>query len=269
MAFRIGFTAESDRRSAEICVDPPKQVTPRKSVVQVFFSANHRTLAYYNDQFDLHCGDLVFVDGKLEGKQGCVTQVSYNFRIRLSNYQRVISVADTTVHGRFYTADSHFITFDRNALPAQKAATWFLPPRKPEDEFASGADDTVFPLGDLRAMKVSAAVAERGHDYYCRNKVRYISLDGHRGYAIVEGSRVYEVEFTCRNGEISRLTCSCFCGDGCKHEFAAMLQLKDILEQIEKKYHTDYEGSDYFAAVCKGTLFEYAVDGKDSGTLIL
>lgn len=269
MAFKIGFISESDHKSGEVCAEPPKQAAPRRSVVQVYFPARHRTLAYYNDRFDLRQGDLVFVDGKLEGKQGRVEEVSYNFRIRLSDYQRVIAVADTAVHGRFYAAGSHFITFDRNALPAQKAVTWFLPPRKPEDEFACGADDTVFPLGELKEMKVTYAAAERGYDYYCRNLVRYISLDGHKGFAIVEGTSPYEVEFTCKNGEIGQLTCSCFCGEHCKHEFAVMLQLKDILEQIEKKFKADYQRSDYFAAVCKETLMDYAVDSRDDGAFTL
>lgn len=269
MAFRIGFISEPARKSGEVCAEPPKQAAPRKSVVQVYFPADHLTLAYYNDRFDLRRGDWVFVDGKLEGEQGCVEEVSYNFKIKLSDYKRVIAVADTAVHGQFYAVGSHFITFDRSALPAQKVRTWFLPPQKPEDEFASGADDTVFPLSELKEMKVTAAVAERGRDYYRRSLVRYISLDGHRGYAVVEGTSPYEVEFTYKNGEIGELVCSCFCGDHCKHEFAAMLQLKDILEQIEKKFKAEYQRSDFFAAVCKRTLLDYAVDGKDDGTFTL
>lgn len=94
MAFKIGFISESDHKSGEVCADPPKQAAPRRSVVQVYFPARHRTLAYYNDRFDLRQGDLVFVDGKLEGKQGRVEEASYNFGIRLSDYQRVIAVAE-------------------------------------------------------------------------------------------------------------------------------------------------------------------------------
>ena len=55
------------------------------------------TLSYYNDLFDLHRGDLVFVVGKLEGLRGIVVDVSYNFKIKLSDYKRVIAVADTTL----------------------------------------------------------------------------------------------------------------------------------------------------------------------------
>lgn len=106
-------------------------------------------------------------------------------------------------------------------------------------------------------MKISAAIAERGHDYYMENRVRYISIDGTKGHAIVEGSEPYEVEFEYKGGEISRMICSCFCSYNCKHEFAAMLQLKETLEMIEKHYAAQYNETGYFAAVNKGTLFAF------------
>ena len=88
-------------------------------------------------------------------------------------------------------------------------------------------------------------------------------------YAIVEGSEAYEVEFEYDNGEISKLTCSCFCSYHCKHEIAAMLQLRETLKVIEKNYAAEYESSGYFAAVTKGTLFAFAIDGKESGSFEL
>ena len=109
-----------------------------------------------------------------------------------------------------------------------------------------------------REMKVSAAVAERGRDYYMENNVRYI-----------EGSEAYEVEFEYCNGQISNLTCSCFCSYNCKHEFATMLQLRETLELIEKHYADLHKRTDYFAAVLKGTLFSIAVDGKETGSFTL
>ena len=227
------------------------------------------TLAYYNDQFDLHRGDMVYVDGKLEGMRGRVTEVNYNFKIKVSDYKRVIAVVDTTVNGQFFMAGSHFVTFDRAALPISKVVTWFKAPAKEDDEFVSGSDDTAFRLDDLSGMKVSAAIAERGHEYYIENKVRYICIDGTKGYAIVEGSEAYEVEFEYRDGEISQLICSCFCSYNCKHEFAAMLQLKETLDLISKNYADEYERTEYFAAVNKGTLFAFAIDGKETGTFTL
>lgn len=271
MAFKIGFAAENPaQKSTEATYTVPQQTTaPRKSVVQIYFADRHMTLAYYNDQFDLHCGDMVYVDGKLEGLRGRVTEVNYNFKIKISDYKRVIAVVDTAVHGRFFMAGSHFVTFDREALPRNKVLSWFKAPAKEEDEYISGSDDTTFRLDDLGGMKVSSAIAERGHEYYIDNKVKYISLDGSKGFALVEGGEVYEVEFEYRNGEISQLTCSCFCSYNCKHEVAAMLQLRETLELIEKYYGDEYERTGYFAAMKKSTLFAFAFVDKEVGSFTL
>ena len=70
MAFRIKFSAGTAHKS--------ERTIPRRSVVQVYFAANHRSLAYYNDRFDLKPGDLVFVDGKLAG-QRCAAATMLRF----------------------------------------------------------------------------------------------------------------------------------------------------------------------------------------------
>lgn len=268
MTFKIGFEAE--RKSPEPAYTVPEQTAaPRRSVVQVYFAERNMSLAYYNDRFDLHRGDVVYVDGKLEGMRGRVTAVNYNFKIKTADYKRVVAVADTAVKGRFFAAGDHFVTFDRTALPKSRVVTWFMAPAEDDDAFICGSDDTAFCLEDLSGMKVSAAIAERGCDYYRENRVVYISLDGTRGYAIVEESQAYEVEFEYRGGEISGLVCSCFCSYNCKHEFAAMLQLRKTLELISKYYADEYERTGYFAAVNKRALFEFAIDGKETGCFTL
>lgn len=271
MKFKIGFAAEHPEKKPVEALYPVsgEMTTPRKSVVQVHFPGRNMTLAYYNDRFDLRRGDMVYVDGKLEGMRGRVTEVNYNFKIKVSNYKRVIAVVDTDVHGQFHMAGSHFVTFDPAALPSSKVVTWFKAPAKADDEFVSGSDDTAFRLNDLRNFPVSAAIAERGHNYFLENRVRYLCVDGTHGYAIVEGGEGYEVEFEYRNGEISGLVCSCFCSYPCKHEFATMLQLTETLEMIEKDYAPQYEQSGYFAAVDKGTLFAFAIDGRKTGDFTL
>lgn len=271
VAVKMGLVAEYPAEKQNEAEDTAQRVqtSPRKSVVQVRFPNRNMTLAYYNDRFDLHRGDMVYVDGKLEGRVGCVTEVNYNFKIKISDYKRVIAVVDTTVHGRFFMAGSHFVTFDREALPISRVIRWFKAPPKEEEEFVSGSDDTVFCLDDFNGMKISQAIVERGHEYYLENRVRYISIDGTKGYAIVEGSESYEVEFEYRNGEVGQLICSCFCSYNCKHEFAAMLQLKETLELIEKNYADEYERTGYFAAINKGMLFAFAIDGKDTGSFTL
>ena len=123
MAFKIGgFAAEYHEKKQQEQPQPVQQVAaPKKSVVKVYFIGSGKKLSYYNDQFDLHNGDMVYVEGSMEGQRGRVIEVSYNFKIKLSDYKRVVAVIDTNVHGQFFMAGSHFVAFDPVALPALKA----------------------------------------------------------------------------------------------------------------------------------------------------
>lgn len=246
-----------------------KHIAPVRSVAEVYFPVRNMTLSYYNDAFDLQPGDIVFVEGKLEGWPGRVLSVAYNFKIKLTDYKRVIGRADTEVRGQFHLAGSHLLTFDAEALPFEQAITWFKAPDAEDDEYAWGSDNSSFPLDGLAEMKVSAPVFSSGQDYYRNNKVSYICLDGSRGRAIVEGRRPYELEFTYRDGAVSDLVCNCFCSGGCKHQVAAMLQLSETLELIENSYAPFFAASGYFAAISKSVFFSLVIDGKKQGTLTL
>ena len=267
MKFPIGFAFNDESKKVEMKPLVQEVVVPVKSLAQVYFPERNQTLTYFNDQFDLNRGDFVFVDGKLEGIRGIVREVNKNFKIKVSDYKKVISVADTNVSGQMHMAGSHFVSFDTAALPYEKIRTWYLPPVKPEDEFETGNDDTVITLDKLGEMKVSQVVWERGREYYMDNHVRYICVDAGHGRAIVEGEHAYEVEFDFADGEIRNLICSCPCGYTCKHEVAAMMQLKDTMEKIESNYAELHEN--YFAAIEKHTMFRFAIQFKENGSVTI
>lgn len=240
---------------------------PVKSVVQVYFPTKGTKLAYFNDRFDLQVRDIVYVEGKLEGLRGQVVDVAHNFKIKVSEYKRVIGKADTAVSGTLHMTGSHFVTFEPDIIPFEKVLTWYKAPEKEDDEYVTGNDDTVFSLDDLSGMHIGSEIAERGHDYYLQNKVRYLCIDGTRSRAIVEGTKAYVVEFTYEDGQIRNMVCDCFCSYTCKHEFAAMLQLKETLQAIKENYPDKMTG--YFAAVSKAAFFNFAVDSKKTGSIVL
>lgn len=240
---------------------------PRKSVVQVYFPHREMSWSYYNDSFDLKVGDFVYVEGKLEGFMGRVTEINYSFKIKLSDYKKVIALVDTSVKGDFYLAGSHLVTFDKNAIPQKKVLTWFKAPQNNE-EYVSGDDNTErFPLDDPGKMKISHDVAERGHEYFIENRVSYLCLDGTQGYAIVEGTEPYEVEFTYSDGELGNLKCTCFCNYNCKHEFAAILQLRETLDFVLTNYKNRY--TTYFAAISKNVFVKTVMNKTGSGKISL
>lgn len=267
--YPIGFTAKRENEHnihiSETIINSDNN-KPKKSVVRVYFPSRNMTLSYYNDMFDLHKGDIVYVDGKLEGLQGRIVDITYSFKIKLSDYKRVIAVADTSVKGQLYFAGSHIISFDPEALPFEKVKTWFSAPAA-DEEYVIGENGESFPLDDLGEMKISHEIAERGNEYYMDNRVCYISVDGTQGKAIVIGSENYIVEFTYNNGEISNLVCSCFCSCTCKHEFAVMLQIRECLEIIDKEYSELY--CDYFAAISKGEFINTIFNNRQIGKISL
>ena len=272
MSFKIGFTAETEKKEPQISDNTQcnKEITQtaRKSVVDVFFPDRHLTCSYYNDMFDLKRGDIVYVDGKLEGLRGRVVDINYTFKIKLSDYKRVISVANTNVVGEFHLAGSHFIITDENALNYEQIITWFKAPIPEDEEFVSSSDGESFNLNDLSGMKIDKVTADKGHEYYIENQVQYIELNNGKGRAIVTGSKPYEIEFNYDNGQISGLVCNCYCTGACKHEFATMLQLKETLDLIEKEY-PDINPNTYLATVSKTTFFEFVIDNKQKGTFAL
>ena len=262
--YSIGFNTkikeeEDNNVPMEVCKGV---IEPRKSVVHVHFPHRGTGWAYYNDSFDLKVGDFVYVEGKLEGFRGIVTEVNYSFKIKISDYKKVIAVVDTNVKGDFYMAGSHVISFDKNAIPFKKVLAWFKAPESDEDYATSDDDSNSFPLDDLTKMNIDSTQADIGFNYYKKNRVAYVELNGTCGHAIVEGGENYEVEFKYRDGEISNLKCSCFCSGACKHEFASMLQLKESLEHIANNYENEY--NNYFAVISKEVFINTVMNPKIS-----
>lgn len=270
MKFKIGFNVdESNKREGNQEVINFEKTTPKKSVVKVFFSHRGMAWSYYNDSFDLHEGDIVYVNGKLEGYRGRVVEVSYNFKIKISDYKKVIAVSDTNVKGQLFMADSHLIAFDKNVLPFEKVLSWYKAPQKTEDEFVLGNDDTSFALNDIKSWNAPSQILDKGFNYYVENNVVYLCVDGEKGKAIVKGTEPYEVEFQYKNGDISNLVCECFCSGICKHQVAVMLQLKDLLKKTEENYFENYNHADYFSAIYKGEFVNFALIYKNTGSFIM
>ena len=132
MKRKIGFLSEIQRDTGNI-PRPTEEApvsTPKKSLVQVYFPKRGMNLSYYNDQFDLQVGDTVYVDGKLEGLRGRVTAVNYSFKVKLSDYKRVIAVADTHISGELRMAGSHLVSFAPRRSPMRKSSLGSRPRTK-------------------------------------------------------------------------------------------------------------------------------------------
>lgn len=267
MKHPIGFCVQPkapEAASPTPAAQPEAAAVP--SVVRVYFPERGHAFSYYNDRFDLHEGDVVYVSGKLAGLLGRVAAVDCNFRIRLADYERVIGAADRNVRGTFYALGAHLVTLEQSALPFRQVRGWFLPPEA-DGEYAVGHGPG--PVYALEQLSIPAGVAEKGHAYYMENRVIYLSVDGTAGRAIVSGSVPYEITFTYADGSVSALTCGCYETGLCKHGAAVLLQLRETLEKIHEHWPDALAEDGYFAAVSKSAFSFFTTSSSKPASITL
>ena len=269
MAYKVVLSARRKREKSLHKTDLDKTKEIKKSLVKVFFISRDLELPYYNDRFDLQKGDRVYVSGKLYGHMGIVTEVNYCFKIKLSDYERVTALVDTTVKGEFYGIGSDFITFAPGTLPYKKVHSWLKPPEHFPVEYACGSESKSFSLEELPALKLDEEEKAKGEFLFENERVRYLAVCGTSGKALVVGSKLYEIEFRYENGRITNLFCSCYETGYCGHSLAVMLKLRQILDCIEKDYEQEYKKSGCFCVVNKVLLLNFSVKNKEKGKIIL
>ena len=180
LGFSVGETQE------EKVIETPCDVhnRPVPSLVTVRFPGTGPALTYYNDQYALQVGDRVFVSGKFAGQPGEVEKVTTRFKIRLSDYQRVIAKASIAIHGTYDLVLDKMVTHDENAVSPEEFRSWILPPAQRDDEDRESPEDEVI-VGDgyeldLFALEhcdeITEPIAERAMDYCRSGRVAYLSF---------------------------------------------------------------------------------------------
>lgn len=264
MSIKMGFIAPPDLTEGPSRQAPPIPDPPRPSLVEVYFPEREARYTYYNDRYDLQLGDAVFVEGKLEGVRGRVTGINYAFKIKLSDYKKVIYRAETHFIGTLAIAGSHFITDDPGVLSFSMVQGWLMPPPNSDDVVFGGGDEP-FPLDDLVQSGIPQHIAARGHEYFSHNRVLCIEKIGVHCRALVDGTQPYTVEWDLKNGMVSNLVCDCYCPGRCKHQFAALLQLQESLDAADRM---GWSTEDYLMVVSKSLVYEMAVMGRQSGEIL-
>lgn len=250
----IGFMANNDSQ-AEISSVPTaiRGNTPVKSLVKVRFSSHPTPLAYHNDRFDLQEGDVVYVSGKLAREPGVVVSVTTKFRIHTSDYERVLSLLDLTIHGSFTRVRDKMVSFDHLAITPEQFGGWVTPPENPkkkrdedeeDDEVISGEGYTIDINNIEDCEDITSAIAERAINYCMEGRVRYLCVLNGIGRAYVEGTKWYRVDFRFSDGVMTDIYCDCPYPELCKHEVAVALTLRMLFKQPQFKNASDFMALD-------------------------
>lgn len=256
----IGFL-DRDDASAD-STDTPSTArgnAPVKSLVKIRFASRSMELAYYNDRFDLHEGDVVYVSGKLAGEAGMVTSVTTKFRIHTADYERVLALLDLTLRGAFARVQDKMVCFDTAALTPEQFGAWVTPPDDPKKQKDEDADEIISGEGyaiDIHRIEgceeLLPAVAHRAVEYCAEGHVGYISVQNGIGCAYVAGTRWYRVDFRYADGMLTDLFCDCPYPGLCKHEAAVAFTLRMLLAQPQM------DGAERFAALDRRLFWRLA-----------
>ena len=204
---------------------------PVRSLVTVSFDDDGRELTYYNDRFDLEPGDRVFVSGKFAGKPAVIEEVFTKFKIRPSDYQRVIAVAGCPVRGTYEAVLNKMVCTGGDAMTPDEFRSWILPPRTEEEEefiYGEGYDLDIFRFEEDE--EASPALSGRAADYCSSGKVAYIGGRDGIGRAFIEGGSWYELEFRLSGDRVTEMYCDCPCPGLCKHLLAVAMTLGSLAE---------------------------------------
>ena len=191
----VGFGREESNQEPMQEAKAVVTASPVRSLVSVSFERMNMPLTYYNDRFDLKPGDRVFVTGKLEGEIGIVESVTTKFRIRLSDYQKVLSLAQTSVRGAYVPKGNVMLSYDADALSPEDFRKWILPPVEQDEEqdeviFGDGFEVSLDDPSD--AEDVDPEVFNRAIEYCRSGRIGYVSIRNGEGKAFVRGSHWYE-----------------------------------------------------------------------------
>ena len=249
----IGFMARNDAKTETSAVSAAVRTnTPVKSLVKIRFENRSMPLAYYNDRFDLKEGDVVYVSGKLAGEPGVVVSVTTKFRIHTSDYERVLSLLNLTIHGSFTRVRDKMVSFDQIAITPEQFGCWVTPPEDPkegeedeeEDEVISGEGYTIDINNIEDCEDITSAIAERAVNYCSEGRVRYLCVQDGVGRAYVEGTKWYRVDFHFNDGIMTDIYCDCPYSDLCKHEVAVAITLRMLFKQPQFQNAGDFMALD-------------------------
>jgi len=250
IGFAINNTVEKEPVQETAFNAPEKPVI---SLVKVRFE-DDKVLDYYNDRFDLHEGDRVFVEGSMEGKIGEVVSVSRKFRINLNNYKRVIAHPTISFEGKF-TRISDKMVCTGKCLPTPEMMRSWIKCGGEECEIVTGEPFEATLDDFLTGADITEEIFGRAIEYCQQGRVVYLRVENGVGTAFVRGTSWYEINFRISGDNVSDISCNCPYPYFCKHSVAVLITLRMMLatESIAK--------AETFTAIDRGYFWDTLAAG--------
>ena len=254
----IGFTvsdeAENNARKTESLPASECDAGAAACIATVKFEGAGVELSYYNDRFDLREGDRVYVEGKYAGKLGTVTKISTKFKIRLSDYKRIIARPRFTLSGTFERIGDMMVRYGDPGAMTEAFRTLTVPPMETDEGYTLGEGFRIGLYSSDGGDDIEEKIAERAFGYCREGRVLFISVRNGVGTAFVRGGETYEVNFRIDGDTVADTYCTCPYPGLCKHEVATAIILNSLIDSLRKN-----AVDDGFTAICTSVFMDFAM----------
>lgn len=233
-----------------------------KRLVEVHFYGRGMGLSYLCEDEGVKVGDLVTVEGKLEGLIGKVKRVLKSFKIPKFEMKWINKILDCDATGDYFKLEDDIISFN-SALTSEKFYSMYVEQAYNSVEGLGEADmDINLENFEASDFVESELVMLKGKALYQDGCIAFISLKDGIGKAYALGSQWYEIDFKYAKGKITYIACECPYFGNCKHEVALLFKLREIFKKLK-----GYEESENFV-LCRQECF-YSILSNATGKIIV
>lgn len=236
----------------------------KPNIVYVDFGCE-KCYPYINDKFDLEVGDKVYVDGKLAGKIGVVTEVLTKFKVNLKYYKYVLQKVDYKIEGTFMKMKNLMVGVDESSISFEQLLTWVKAPLSPDaepEEFLCGDgyeidletlldDDCKFagknPTGIDDYLFWNAEELVEGGD------LKFVTVQNGIGHAVIDDEGILIVDFRFDGKTLTDIYCTCMSPKLCEEMVAAAIAMRLAIKKFGIASNSDF-------TVIESELFEEAID---------
>jgi hypothetical protein len=240
------------------------------NVVYVRFR-DGREFPYLNDKFDLSIGDNVYVDGKLTGEIGTVTDVLENFKVSLRYYKYVTAKIDNDISGTFKKQGNYYYTTGKDAIPFEKMLLWVKEPESESEEpeeFIKGKGYTINLAEFFDAQ--DEPIEEYSENYYNAldvvedGELQFVTVKDGIGKAVIQNERhtkTVEFNFDSEKMLMTDVYCDCISPRLCKDMLATAIAIMDMNDEDNSSTAGDF-------SIINDYLFEARANRKNYTVIV-
>lgn len=216
------------------------------SKVKVAFAGANRLYTYFNDEFDLRSGDVVYVEGKMWKRPGQVREVCPADPAEKDAFNKVLQGVNLKVHGTYYSYGPYMFSFEGEAIDFAQFRSWVSPPL--EEDVAREQTSFDLKLDELGSYDwIPESALSGGMRHFKEESVQYLAVIDGKGFALVKEGQWHSITFDYDGRRMYNMVCRRDHGFFSACDAAVCLTLRALLDLFDKEFFDQFDGRNFTA----------------------